>query len=714
MTQKHLIILILVSLCATGCTWFDNQTTYFNTYYNIRRITIEVEDEFAFQDENKRTKPRLFVPVITGVDSLEKGPPKSANYQFLKAFVIEKSKLQPVGTKVDSILIKGSKILATRSRTDYVEGSLFHMAKAYFFKSEYLPSQQKCLEQVEKFPEGEYSPDSYLLLAKDYLLQRKVSQGRTALSKCIDVAWYRDRYDILSEAYRIQAEMALEDGELDKAIQPYKQAIAQTDDAEVQARWQVEVGGLNYRVGNYHRAIEAFEDVFDYSPDALTEFEAKLYKAASLVQLDSLQAAEDIFADMESDRKFEEWKSFIDAERMALERKRKKDLNSPAIIAAERKADTAYVGRHEVLAQSYQKGMELYKKGDYEGALAYFAKAKVIRTAVYEVANKYYTRLKAYDDAKRRIGQFQAVVSANPEKRDSMARLISRERYAIGRVHEQFSNVDSAMQYYEQAHDFAPVDDPERPRYLFSQSRLMRSVDPDVADSLADLVTQWYPTSDVSKQASTELGYGDGSNANDAERLFQAATAYRKVKDWSYASSTYADAAARFPDDAPKALYMAGWMFEREVGDLDSAMHYYGILVETYPRSEYAKEIRPSLEYALAKINNVEVNDSLLLRDLDGELLQRAKAGERGLLDQMIDNNRDALQIRGPDLNLPNIPGVTPDSSSGGTNLNNMLQRQIQGMTPPRGGQQVPRPNGTATPVPVPPPAVPDTTTRKP
>jgi tetratricopeptide (TPR) repeat protein len=714
MTTRISIIIAGVCALVTGCAWFDNQTTYFNTYYNIRRITIEVEDEFAFQDENKRTKPRLFVPVIAGMDTVQKGPPKSTNYQFLKTFVIDKAKLQPVATKVDSVLIKGSKILANRSKTEYVEGSLFHMAKAYFFKSEYLPSQQKCLEQVEKFPEGEYAPDAYLLLAKDYLLQRKVSQGKMALSKCIDVAWYRDRYDILSEAYRIQAEIALEDGELDKAVQPYKQAIAQTNDGEVQARWQVEVGGLHYRVGNYRFAIEGFDRVFDYSPDALTEFEAKLYKAASLVQLDSLQAAEDMFASMESDRKFEEWKSFIDAERMALERKRKGDVNAPAVIAAEKKADTAYVGRPEVMAQSYQKGMELFKKGDYEGALAYFAKAKVIRTPVYDVANKYYMRLKAYDDAKRRIGQFQAVVSAYPEKKDSAARLIARERYAIGRVHEQFSTIDSAMLYYRQAHDYAPADDPERPRYLFAQSRLMRTVDPDVADSLADLVTQWYPESDVSKQASTELGYGDGSNASDAERLFQAAAAYRKVRDWPYASSTYADAAARFPEDGAKALYLAGWMFEREAGNLDSAMHYYGMLVDTYPRSDYAKEIRPSLEYALAKINNIEVNDSLLLRDLDGELLERAKAGEKGLLDQMIDNNRDALQIRGPDLNLPTIPGLTPDSTGGGNNVNSMIQQQIQRAVPQGSTRPVPRPTGTATPVPVPPPVPADTTARKP
>jgi hypothetical protein len=113
-------------------------------------------------------------------------------------------------------------------------------------------------------------------------------------------------------------------------------------------------------------------------------------------------------------------------------------------------------------------------------------------------------------------------------------------------------------------------------------------------------------------------------------------------------------------------------------------MHYYGILVERYPRSEYAREIRPSLEYALAKANNMEVSDSLLLRDLDDDLLKKAKAGEKGLLDQMIDNNRDALQVTNPNLNMPSIQGLLPGSQdpSGQQNINDMLQQQMQNVRP--------------------------------
>lgn len=684
--KRILTLLSIVSLVVQGCAWFDNQVTYFNTYYNIRRITIEIEDEFEFQDENKRKKPRLFVPAIEGV-SQNSETAQGNTMQFLKNFTVEKARLQPVGTKVDSILIKGSKILANHPKSRYIEGTLFHMAKAYFFKSEYLLSQQKCLEQVERFPDGEYSPDAHLLLAKNYLVQKKISQGIAALSKCVDVAWYRNRWDILSEAYRIQAEIAIEQGDLEKAVQPYRQAIAQSENNSIRAQWQVEMAGIYYRMGKYEIAEKQFAKVFDYLPDAVAEFEARLYRAASNTQLNRLDSADVMLSALESEKKFEEWASFITAERLALERRRKGEaVDDPMLAAAERKADTSFVGRPELMAQAFQKGMDLFKRGEYDKALPYFAKAKVVRTPIYDVANKYFTYIKQWEDAQRKLRQFRVMAAVESEKRDTALRSMAKEAYAIGRLHETMGNIDSAMAYYMLAHDSTSPSDQERGRYLYAQARIMRDRDPDVADSIAQVVADLYPNSDVGRQASGELGYVADAVIDDAAELFRSGSSFRSVRDFVYASRRFNEIVDRFPDSeyAPKALYALGWMFERQVIDMDSALHYYGILVERYPRSEYAREIRPSLEYALAKANNMEVSDSLLLRDLDDDLLKKAKAGEKGLLDQMIDNNRDALQVTNPNLNMPSIQGLLPGSQdpSGQQNINDMLQQQMQNVRP--------------------------------
>ena len=110
--KTHLLIAtLLMALFVSACSFYDEETAYFNTYYNMERIMAEVKDEFAYQDENKRNKPRVLVP---GLDSAtmaaKEGSVAPPQYQFLKAFVIDRSKLQPMATKVDSILLKGSKI----------------------------------------------------------------------------------------------------------------------------------------------------------------------------------------------------------------------------------------------------------------------------------------------------------------------------------------------------------------------------------------------------------------------------------------------------------------------------------------------------------------------------------------------------------------------------------------------------------------------------
>lgn len=673
---------IVLALGCVGCSWFDNQTTYFNTYYNMERIRAEVMDEFSYQDQNRRVKPRVLVP---GLDSamLSEHETKTAGYNFLKAFVIDRTKLQPVATKVDSILIKGSKVLANHPKSNYVQGSLFLMAEAYFFRQEWIPSQQKCLELIERFDDGDYSPDAHLLLSKDYLLQKKVSLGKQMLSRTIDVAWYKDRYDILSEAYRIQAELALEEGDLDKAVQPYKQAVAQCEDDEQRARWQVDVAALYYRIGKYKLAEEAFTKVFDYTPDILAEFEAQLYRAACLGRLGDTLVASKMLDELDRNKNYSEWASFVVAERLALARLSADNVANASMIAQERKADTTFIGRPELMAQAFQKGMALYKSGRYEEALAAFAKAKVVRTPVYEVSAKYFALLKQWEDQTRKVAGFKNVIIEKESMRDSIAMMTAKEVYGLARVHENLGNQDSALFYYRMAYDSTSRSDRELDKYLYAQARLLSVSEPDVSDSLFMVLAERYPKSVYGREAGSAMGFTSESVIDDAAELFKSGTSFRRIKDWAFASRQYNSIVHKFETSAyaPKALYALGWMFEREAARIDSALYYYGQLIERYPRSEYAREIRPSVEYALAKMNNVDVSDSVLLRDLDDDLNKRAKAGEKGILDQMIDNNKDALQFNGPNVNLPNIPGLNGADSTGGS-INDIMRRNLQNMNP--------------------------------
>lgn len=644
----------------------------------MKRIRQEVVNDFEYQDEGNRKRPRVLVPAVDSL-GLKSEAPKNTTYQFLRALAIERSKLAPMSQKVDSILIKGSKVVGLHPKSEYVQGALYLMAEAYFFRSEWVPSQQKCLELIERYQDGEYSPDAHLLLAKVYLMQRKVTQGKQALSKAVDVAWYKDRYDILSEAYRIQAEIHIEDGEIDKAVNPYKQALVMTDDAEQRSRWLVDIGSIYYRMGNYKLAEKSFSQALDEAPDALAEFESKLYMASAIARQDRTDEASALFAELEDNKIFTEWGSFIQAERIALDRLRSDNPNDKTLLAREKFADTSFVGRPELMAQSFQKGMALYKRGDFQEAMKYFAKAKLVRTPVYDVANKYFTLLKQWDEEQRKILQMDLHLRIDTTHKDSILRLRASSMYAIGRVHEQLDAPDSALSYYRGAYDVSPPTSEVAGRYLYSQARMLRDKDPNTADSLFEFIADTWPRSEYAKEASVNLGYTSDASIDDAAELYKSATSFRQIKDFTYASQQYMNIVTKFPtsDYAPKALYAMGWMFERDRQMNDSALHYYGLLLEKYPRSTYAREIRPSVEFALAKINGVEVNDSTLLKNLDDDLLKRAKQGEKDVLQQLMDKNRDALQVSGPNTTLPSIPGLTPNGGS----INDILQGQIKDAT---------------------------------
>ena len=675
-STRTISILFLLSFIGglSGCAWYDNRITYFNTYYNMQRIRGEVIDEFDYHEELKRNRPRVLIP---GMDSLKltSGPPKNTIYQFLRALQIDRTKLQPVAQKVDSLLMKGSKVVAFHPKSDYIEGALFLMAEAYFFRSEWVPSQQKCLELIERFPEGEYSPDAHILLAKVYLMQRKVTQGTQMLSKAIDVAWYRDRYDVASEAYRIQAEMAIEDGDIEKAVMPYKQALVMCDDALQRSKWQIEIASIYYRIGRFDLAEVAFRKVFDENPDALGEFESLLYVASCRARQGQFDEASELYAQLEERKAFQEWASFIQAERLALDRLRQENNKDKTLLARERFADTSFVGRPELMAQSFQKGMSLYKIGDYPEAIKDFAKAKVVRTPVYDVANKYYTALRTWDDSRRKVMILDQHLVVDTSRKDSILRLKATELYSIGRVHEQLDVPDSALHYYRAAYQSSDPASEDAGRYLFAQARMLRDRDPDVSDSLFEVVSLTWPRSPFAKEASASLGYTADASIDDAAELYASGTKFRLIKDYGFAARQYLSVVAKFPqsDVAPKALYALGWMFERDVKRNDSALFYYGQLIEKYPRSEYAKDVRASVEFALAKLNGVEISDSTLLKDLDKELLNRATEQDKGVMQQLIDNNRDALQVNGPNVTLPQIPGLGP-----GTSVNNVLQDQLK------------------------------------
>lgn len=586
---------IVAALVLSGCRLWDNTTTYFNTYYNMQRLKTEITDEFRYHDEfAKPPKPRVVVPIEP--DIVLERPVLGALPAYLDQMVIKPNKLQPVRIKVDSIIIKGSKILATHGQSDFVDGTLYLMALAYFYRSEWLPSAIKCQELIAQFPKSSYSPDAHLLAAKNYLMQRNIPKAEQMLSRTVDIAWEQLRYDVLSEAFRLQAELAIEQGNFDRAVRPYRQAIAQCPDEMQQAIWQVDMGLLLYRLGRFEQAERELAIVERYWPDNLRLFECRYYRALSLSRLGRFEEAETILDDLEAQRRFDDYvkAGYTIGARMELLRlaRRTAELDS-----LERSSSQQATTSDAVLVANFQRGMEYFRAKDYDNAIKYFATAKVRRSPVFDGAKRLFDLLNIRQQKLQQLSQLSAASD------DSSRCVRAYIEFELGRTHHELGNRDSAAWWYRAAIDHAPEHDTARAQYLYALARLEELRQPRSADSLLMIVFNRYPFTEYGREAKQHLGFTDYAVIDTAAELLSSGEHLRRANNFPLALQQLNKVAQQFPTSrhAPRALYLMGWIWENDLRNNDSALYYYALLVRTYPASDYAKDVSRSVAYAITK-----------------------------------------------------------------------------------------------------------------
>lgn len=611
-------IAIAVIFAITGCKEYDNFTTYFNTYYNMERIMKESEMEFEYHDEQLRENPRVFVPepdAYIPPDDSKKGRP-----EFCREFIVTRQKRRPVETKLDSILIKGSKIMARHPKSNYIEGSLYLMAQTFFIKEEWLPAQIKCGELIDKFPAGEYSPDAHLLMAKSLIIQTKFREGRLTLSRTVDIAWQLKRYDILSEAFRIEAELYLYEGDKERAFRPYKQAVIQTDDCELRAKWQLDLAALMYKAGLFEKALEAFREVHRYCPDYVRTFEAKLYEAECLARLGRYYEAGKILKKLDKDGKYEDWRDLtangiLNMHRLMVLDSNETSVSADSLVALETAADTTFPNNPAVGAYYFERAVDYYKDNKLREAREYFSKAKVAKSPVLYQANLMHRLLNKLD-RKSRIAEHTA--GTEDSTAAELAGLtkdqkVALDLYEVGRVYEKLMRHDSALVYYRRALEKAPKDDPETGKYYLTYSEKIREKDPYTADSLLEILIEDYTYTDYGEVAMEKLNFVVSLAIDTAGELYESGYQLYKHSQYRFAVSQFDSLYRTFPtsDFAPKALYTAGYIYEDRLMQYDTALYYYKRLVDLYPTSEYAKDITYTIDFKEVTDAGIEIPDSL-------------------------------------------------------------------------------------------------------
>jgi tetratricopeptide (TPR) repeat protein len=212
------------------------------------------------------------------------GKPGKVQATFLRSKTIVHG--QQSNVHLDSAIILGSKILANKKDTKYVEDALYIVGKAQFYKNDVAGAKRKFLELQSLYPDSKYGSSVQMFLARSLLASSEFDTAQIALGIAVKKAEAEHDDHSLGDAHRTLAEiiyartpdsLAHIASELEAAEKYFK-----GDEA---ARLAYEAGVMQYMNGDWTTATASFTRAINGAKDASFEGEARIDRALAERQL---------------------------------------------------------------------------------------------------------------------------------------------------------------------------------------------------------------------------------------------------------------------------------------------------------------------------------------------------------------------------------------------------------------------------------------------
>jgi tetratricopeptide (TPR) repeat protein len=155
------------------------------------------------------------------------------------------------------------------------------------------------------------------------------------------------------------------------------------------------------------------------------------------------------------------------------------------------------------------------------------------------------------------------------------------------------------MNYYALSEQWAPLGSVAAARVRFARASMAREAGRNrEADSLLEILVADYGLTEYAAEARRQLGYTEAELTDPAKDDYLSGTSFMRIGDNPNAISQFHRVIDRYPssDYALRSYYAMGLLYERSLEQPDSAFRYYSELLNRYPLSEQAQEVRPIVD----------------------------------------------------------------------------------------------------------------------
>jgi TolA-binding protein len=553
--------------------------------------------------------------------------------------------------KFDATIEKASKVLQLYPTSKYADDAVLILGQSFFYKQEYLKAQRKFDELIANFPKSNLLPTARLWLAKTNIELRDYAGAERVVR---ELQKQPRRGGLNEEAQLLLGELYYRQGMYSLAAQEFEAASKELGDKTLRGRSLMRLGECYQKTGNTNGAVESFRLATSLGGDQDFKFQSSFQFAIALKEEKRYDDALKIFNSLLS-----EFPNYKDIPLVKVQIAGA--YHGQGNVAEATRLYEQVIELHartEAAAAAYFYRGEIYERndGDYAKALESYEKVRkenVKSEKVGEAARRSknlaeLTKLnQTMADLEKQLQQMRsgetpgpaptndttaaprsrrsgAAKPAAPAGQPTVAGIsaeLAKTKIQIAQLfYFQFERLEAAIPVYREVAEHFP-DSPHAPQALFTLAYIFENLNkrPAEADSIVRLLAEKYSASPQGAAARKKLGLAiadqsasAGSQPSEKADFLQAEKILFDQKEPARAVEAYQEFITKYPLSTllPKSLYAIGWIYENRLGENRQAFEVYRQLIEKFPNSDFAKDLRVKIAAAEKQFKSAELQKS--------------------------------------------------------------------------------------------------------